>query len=97
MKNKEENSRRNFLKKAAKGAVVAAVAPTALKAEVPTIMPASAKGANDRIRVAVLGVNGRGKSHIQEIMGLSDKANVEVVTLCDPDMVILKERAADFE
>jgi predicted dehydrogenase len=97
MKNKVENSRRDFLKKAAKGAVVAAVAPTALKAEVPTIMPASAKGANDRIRVAVLGINGRGKSHIQEIMGLSDKANVEVVTLCDPDMVILKERANDFE
>lgn len=97
MKNKEENSRRNFLKKAAKGAVVAAVAPTALKAEVPTILPASAKGANDRIRVAVLGINGRGKSHIQEVMGLSDKANVEVVTLCDPDMVILKERANDFE
>ncbi|MCB0666922.1 MAG: Gfo/Idh/MocA family oxidoreductase, partial [Saprospiraceae bacterium] len=53
--------------------------------------------ANDRIRVAVLGIHGRGKSHIKEIMGLSEKANVEVVALCDPDLNLLKERAAEFE
>ncbi len=99
MKLKDDNSRRTFLKKATKGTVVAAVAPSVLAAETtkPTVIPSTAKGANDRIRVAVLGVNGRGKSHIKEIMGLSDKANVEVAVLCDPDMVILKERAADFK
>ena len=63
----------------------------------PTIIPAGAKGANDRIRVAVLGINGRGKSHIEEIMGLSEKANVEVVVLCDPDMDLLQTRAVEFE
>jgi predicted dehydrogenase len=54
-------------------------------------------GANDRIRIAVLGINGRGKSHIEEIMDLQQKSNVEVVALCDPDMVILQKVAADFE
>ena len=99
MEENKSNSRRSFLRTAATGAVLAAVTPSALKGEtvMPTVIPAGAKGANDRIRVAVLGINGRGKSHIEEIMGLSEKANVEVAVLCDPDMVILQERANDFE
>jgi predicted dehydrogenase len=99
MEKNESNSRRTFLKTAATGTIAAAVAPAALqgKDKKPTIIPAGAKGANDRIRVAVLGVNGRGKSHIEEIMGLSEKANVEVAVLCDPDMDVLQERAGAFE
>ena len=99
MENNKKNSRRSFLRTAATGAVLAAVTPAVLKGEtvMPTIIPAGAKGANDRIRVAVLGVNGRGKSHIAEIMGFAEKANVEVAVLCDPDMVILQERAKEFE
>ncbi|MFA5327406.1 MAG: Gfo/Idh/MocA family oxidoreductase [Prolixibacteraceae bacterium] len=99
MEKEEKNSRRSFLKTAATGAIVAAVSPSVVNAEIkkPVIVPAGAKGANDRLRVAVLGINGRGKSHIEEIMGLSDKANVELVYICDPDMVILQERASDFE
>ena len=49
---------------------------------------------SDKIRVAVLGVNGRGKDHIQGIMPLPD---AEVVMLCDPDMVVLEGQAAAFE
>jgi predicted dehydrogenase len=96
---KSENLRRSFLKHAAAGVALAAVAPSVLKAEIvkPMIIPSGAKGANDRIRIAVLGVNGRGKSHINEIMGLSGKANVEVVALCDPDMDLLQERAREFK
>lgn len=94
---KKNKSRRSFIKTASGGAVIASVTPTLLKSETPMVIPAGAKGANDRIRVAVLGVHGRGKSHIKEVMGLSKKANVEVVALCDPDMVILQERASDFE
>jgi len=30
-------------------------------------------------------------------MGLSQKANVEVAVLCDPDMNLLQPRAAEFE
>jgi hypothetical protein len=86
MENNEKNSRRSFLRTAATGAVLAAVSPAALAKDPvkkPVIIPAGAKGANDRIRVAVLGVNGRGKSHIEETMGLSEKSNVEVAVLCD--------------
>ena len=99
MEKEENNSRRNFIRTAATGALIAAVAPSAVTAQVkkPVIIPASVKGANDRIRVAVLGINGRGKSHIEEIMGLSAKSNVEVAVLCDPDMNILQERASEFE
>jgi predicted dehydrogenase len=39
-------------------------------------------GANDRIRIAVAGVNGRGGSHISGWMG---QKNVEVAYLIDPD------------
>ena len=100
MEKEEKNSRRNFLRTAATGAVLAAVTPGAFAKDPvkkPTIIPAGAKGANDRLRVAVLGINGRGKTHIEVIMGLAEKANVELVCLCDPDMNILQERAADFE
>jgi predicted dehydrogenase len=39
-------------------------------------------GANNRLRIAVAGVNGRGKSHIA---GWLDQENVEVVYLIDPE------------
>ncbi len=100
MKPEKENSRRSFLKTAARGALFTAVAPSALKASgmtAPAAMSAHVKGANDRLNIAVLGVNGRGKNHIAEIMGLAQKANVEVVALCDPDMDVLQTRAAEFE
>ncbi len=60
----------------------------------PTLIPAHAFGANDRIRVAVIGVNGRGKDHISNFSKLP---NVEVATLCDVDNVVSAQRAADFE
>jgi hypothetical protein len=78
-------SRRKFIKTAAVGTAALGV---------PTIIPASAFGANDRVRVAVIGINGRGKDHIS---GFSKQENVEVATLCDVDNVVLQERAADFE
>ena len=55
---------------------------------------AVARGANDKVRIAVLGVNGRGKDHIKGFMPLS---NAEVVMLCDPDRSILDKRAAEFQ
>lgn len=60
----------------------------------PTIIPFKAFGANDRIRVAVIGVNGRGKDHIASFQKLPD---VEVATLCDVDNNVLQERAKEFE
>jgi predicted dehydrogenase len=75
------NSRRTFL--AGAGATVISNLPAA-----------KAWSANDRIRIAVLGVNGRGKDHIDSIMKLAD---AEVVLLCDPDLEVARKRAAEFE
>lgn len=97
----KSNSRRNFLRNAAGTAVAAAVTPGTVLAN---NQPESSSpdyhrimGANDKIRIAVLGVNGRGKTHISVIMKLAQQANVEIAALCDPDMVVLQEAAADFE
>ncbi|MCE1198927.1 MAG: Gfo/Idh/MocA family oxidoreductase [Marinilabiliales bacterium] len=78
-------SRRSFLQKT--------TAATALLT-VPSIIPAHAFGANDRVNAAVLGVNGRGKSHIE---GLMEQKNVEITTFVDPDLVVGNERAGEFE
>ncbi len=81
----KNQSRRSFIKKSA--TVAAAVS-------MPTIIPARAFGANDRINAAVLGLNGRGKNHIDAFMAYD---NVELTHLCDPDMNILKKRQKNFK
>ena len=92
------NTRRSFIKTAATGAAAAIVSPVLGNSmTMPTTISAQAKGANDRIRIAILGINGRGKDHISEIMNIAEKSNVEIVALCDPDMNILQERANDFQ
>ncbi|MEQ6119132.1 Gfo/Idh/MocA family oxidoreductase [Reichenbachiella sp. MALMAid0571] len=79
-------ARRDFLKKTMAAGSVAIIAPT--------IIPSKVFGANDRINAAVLGINGRGKSHIKSLM-VQD--NVQITTLCDPDMNLLKERKKSFK
>ncbi|MDR2764114.1 MAG: Gfo/Idh/MocA family oxidoreductase [Tannerella sp.] len=97
---KTTHSRRKFLATALTGTVASIVAPVALHGKdaesftAPQVIPEQAFGANDRIRVAVLGVNGRGQTHIEEVM---KQPNVTVAALCDPDMIILKKRAQSFE
>ena len=85
MKAKSMVSRRSFISKSAGAAALLSM---------PTIIPANVFGANDRIRVAVLGVNGRGTDHIAGYMKLPD---VEVACLCDPDLVVLAKRTDEFE
>lgn len=46
-------------------------------------------GANDRVRIAVAGLNGRGGSHIG---GWKGQKNVEIVALIDPDKNVLARR-----
>ena len=53
-----------------------------------------ALGANDKIRAAVLGVHGRGKTHIE---GFEEQEGVEVAVLVDPDLEIANQRAGEFE
>ncbi len=79
----EKKNRRNFLKTTAGSAI-------GLSAMVKT----SAWGANDTIRVCVVGTRGRGRSHIGGFEGLN---GVEVVAMCDVDERILNDRAEDFK
>lgn len=52
-------------------------------------------GANDRLRIAVAGVHGRGGSHIFD--GWSKQENVEIAYLIDPDQHVLDERLKQLE
>lgn len=54
---------------------------------------AAIKGANDRLRVAVLGVNGRGQALMTSF---SKTPNVEVSHLVDVDAQILAKRAGEY-
>jgi len=51
-------------------------------------------GANDRVRVAVCGLHGRGKDHLG---GLSRLPNVQIAALCDVDENVLKQRVAGMD
>ena len=86
MRKSESLNRRNFLKTSTGVSVAAAAAPA--------IVPKTVFGANDRVRVAVLGVNGRGRNHMA---GFSPLEGVEVATLCDPDAELLARRADQFK
>jgi len=78
-------SRRSFLK-------VSATALTALS--VPHCVWAAPQGANSDIRVAVVGIRGRGKAHIS---GFSSLSGVRVVALCDVDSDELAKGMAAME
>ena len=51
------------------------------------------KGANDRLRVAVVGVNGRGQAHYS---AFSKLPNVEVTHFVDVDSDVLAKRSGEF-
>ncbi len=70
----QASSRRHFLAQTAAGAVASATLSSAGSAR--------AAGANERLRVGVIGLGGQGSVHLRSLLGLR---NVEVAYLCDPD------------
>ena len=50
-------------------------------------------GANDRVRVAICGLRGRGRSHLG---GFLPQDGVEVVAVCDPDSRLFKPRVSEY-
>lgn len=80
-------SRRDFIKIA--GAGVATTALTATASSYANIL-----GANDRVRVAVCGVRGRGNDHIH---GFSHVPGTELAALCDIDENVSQQRAGEIE
>jgi len=77
-------SRRAFLKRAAASGVTAGFAISGTKASGRVL------GANDRVRVAVAGINGRGQAHITAYGEMPD---VEVAWLVDPDSRLFASRS----
>jgi predicted dehydrogenase len=51
--------------------------------------PRSVLGANNRVRLAIVGLRGRGEDHVQSFGALP---NVEIAALCDVDESAMRER-----
>ena len=51
-------------------------------------------GANDRVRVALCGVRGRGKDHLRNYSKIK---NVEIAAVCDVDDNVVRERLAQMD
>ena len=80
-------TRRSFLKQSAFAAGAVTLASS-------TSSYAKAIGANNRLRIAVVGLNGRGKSHIS---GWLEQENVEIAYLVDPDQKVLEKSLAGLK
>src|SRR5437660_5268119 len=78
-------SRRSFLKTSVAGAAACSLSPRSWSQVV---------GANDNIRVAVVGINGRGGSHIDEFSKIK---GVRLTAFCDVDRDVLHRRAEKLE
>lgn len=78
----ESIDRRTFLRRSAQAAAVTTVAGPAH----------GVTGANEKIRIACVGIGGRGGAHIREFLNMKDKG-VEVAALCDIDKNVLASRA----
>src|SRR6266700_140083 len=83
-----EITRRDFLKSAAK----TTAGLGALTGITFVAHPERVFGANDRVRVAVCGLHGRGKDHLSAFSHLS---NVEIAALCDVDENVLRKRLGE--
>jgi predicted dehydrogenase len=80
--------RRDFLKHTVAGGIVSTFVISGTKASGRVL------GANDRVRVAVAGINGRGQAHMRAYGEMSD---VEVAYLVDPDSRLFASRSAAVE
>jgi predicted dehydrogenase len=85
-------TRRRFLRQSGTG-TAGLVAGGIVLSSAPLAYP-RAPGANERVRVMVLGVRGRGRGHAADYAELE---NVEVTALCDPDERVLSPVRGDVE
>ena len=85
-------SRREFLEQSMLTAAAAAMAGTSLPA--PVSADEQSSSPNERLRIAVLGVHGRGKDHLGGFVGRQD---CEVVAIGDPDEAVGQKAADDVE
>jgi len=81
-------SRRNFLKYTTASGIAASFAISGTKSSGQVV------GANDRVRIAIAGINGRGQVHMNSFGGMK---NVEISHLVDPDSRLFAPRSAVVE
>src|SRR5438270_13611292 len=80
-------SRRDFLHDSAIAAAVAAAGLTSPRTFAEEPKEVAKKGdVNDRLNVAIIGVNSRGNSHVG---GMAGKNNCVVTTICDCDEAVI--------
>ncbi len=77
-------NRREFINRSAIIAAAAAASSTVTAEDKPA--PAVARAQADKLRVAVVGVRGRGMSHVSGFLG---KNNCEITTVCDCDEAVI--------
>src|SRR6266542_1148716 len=82
---KPRTDRRSFIRTSAR---------TAAGLTVMSSLPRSVLGANDRLRVGLIGCGGRGNYLLGETLALATDRNVEVAALCDVWRVNLEKTAA---
>ena len=87
MANEKDINRRDFL-------ITGAAGLTTLRSAALLGRPALVMGANDRVRVAICGVRGRGGDHLHNY---SQLPNVQIAALCDIDENVLRQRLAQME
>ena len=80
-----EKTRRDFIKSAAVGVTTAATF---------SIIPSSVMGANDRLRVAMMGTNSRGFALTQEF---AKAKNCQVTFICDVDSRVIDKTVAKVD
>ena len=79
-------TRRQFVKRSSSAAAAMSL---------PMVVPSTVFGANDKIRVAVVGLGGRGAGTHANAMGHQD--GVDVVAVCDPDRDRLNRAAKGIQ
>ncbi len=85
----DEINRREFLKSGARaGAGLAALSGITFLPQ-----PQRVFGANDRVRVCVVGLHGQGWAHVEEYSRIP---TVEIAALCDVDENVLNQRLAEM-
>ncbi|GAJ22394.1 unnamed protein product, partial [marine sediment metagenome] len=81
--------RRDFIKKSVLGTAGLTIGGMGLSSK----SYASIIGSNERVNIAVIGIRGQGRGHIDKWCTLKDNRNVRLKTICDVDEQFFAERS----
>lgn len=87
--NDQLKSRRSFIKHS--------TCTTALACSMTALSASRVIGANDRLGYGLIGSGGRGHSHLQAVAKQKDKANVDIIAVCDTYRPRMEKAAERFD